>query len=73
MRVLTWNRIDYLITLNSKLGKNIIWHILIIHETPGDEIQLPPVIGLTARYHELPVRNLSAAEIQSISYNTFQS
>ena len=57
--------IDILITLNStELGKNIKWHILIIHETPGDEVQLPPVVGLTARHHELPVRNLSATEIQ---------
>lgn len=58
--------IDILITLNStKLGKNIKWHILIVHETPGDEIQLPPVVSLTARHHELPVRNLSATEIQN--------
>ena len=58
--------IDILITLNStKLGKNIKWHVLIIHEAPGDEVQLPPVVGLTARHHELPVRNLSATEIQN--------
>ena len=58
--------IDILITLNStELGKNIKWHILIVHETPGDEIQLPPVVSLTARHHELPVRNLSATEIQN--------
>ena len=58
-----WNRIDILITL-TELGKNIKWHVLIVHETPGDESQLPPVVGLTARHHELPVRNLSATEIQ---------
>ena len=59
MKVFMWNRIDILITL-TELGKNIKWHVLIVHETPGDESQLPPVVGLTARHHELPVRNLSA-------------
>ena len=52
--------IDSLWWLNwTELGKYIIWDVLIVHQTPGDEIQVLSVVDLTARHHELPVRNVT--------------
>ena len=61
-RKFTWSRYDFSWT---GLGKYVKRDVLIVDETPGDEVQLPPVVSLTARHHELPVRNLSATEIQN--------
>ena len=33
---------------------------MIVDETPGDEIQILPVVDLTDRHHELPVRNVAS-------------
>ena len=33
---------------------------MIVDETPGDEIQILPVVDLTAGHHELPIRNVAS-------------